>query len=154
MNTLKLQYKMLCSLVTTIDGLLVTLQQKAYNDADLWLQHFKNRPAKQPSQQQLPTTNTQGLMTSLAECHQQTGRFLKAYLQEIHQITTKSWHEVYEQCYKKNIITYAEKGMLQVMKRDIPALCKQCNEKGESVVDIELVQDFNILSAIILRFHL
>lgn len=153
MSALELQYKNLCNIVSTIDSLLEQIKNKAYHDADKWMRLFRkdNHSNSKQAHSSNPHAHKHDLLTNLTCCYQATEQFLKEYAYQNFNVSTTTIEEVFNLFYTKRIITKSERESLQAMAVNFHTLCTMCDDKGEVVICIELLNYYQLLCTVIKR---
>lgn len=156
MSTLELQYHQLRLIISTIDQLFEKITKKAHEDADLWIRLFRNKKSGNHfdlgtnDQSNNTCSHNQAFITNLTDCFQQIGKFLQLYIKHSYGIDATT-DDVFIKCYQKQIITKREMEMLEAMALAMPLLCNRCNEHGQKIISIELIEYYKILSFLIDR---
>lgn len=140
-------------LVATIDQSFEQLKNKAYQDADRWMQLFRNKNSSSAKKDDSsrPTCDKHNLLANMTCCYQKTEQFLQEYIQQNYDTSINTPEEAFQILHTKRVITKAEREALQAMKCSFYELCALCNEKGEAVISIDLLTYYQLLRTIIKR---
>lgn len=154
MELLELRYKSLLGVCLTIDQLLQKIKQKAYQDANEWLKKF--RPDDVASSKitsiDIGVCNA-AVIAKFKLCYKKNLQFLSLYLQHKHGIESITPRVVFRNCYRIGVISHAELQHLLTMVDSLYDLCHLCDEKGDHIVSVDLIEYYQIMNSIILRLN-